>query len=368
VGGGFSSPVVAKGRLIYMDEDGKQEVVHAVEIGKGRELWKRAIAPRYQDEWGAGPRSTPIIDGEFVYAQSCSGELRCLRLESGEEVWGVSFERDFGVKFLGSKAREGTASRRGNNGSGVIAGNRFVVPVGATNGASLVCFDKNDGRVLWKCGMDEAAYSSFVTGSPGGVEHVVAFTADALLGARLEDGRILWRVPLVTGAKRHASTPVVFGNRVIVNSHTFGMLCFEIRRQGDGLEAVQAWRNADLKINLATAVLVDNHLYSAGAKKDYICVEAATGTLKWSQPGFGRGAKDYAATIVTGKKLLVLNEAGELALLEANPEGCRELGRAQACGSTWASPALTDGKLYVRDGRELLCYDLHRRALGSALE
>jgi hypothetical protein len=80
-----------------------------------------------------------------------------VKLADGKAVWGTSFEKDFGVKFLGSKANEGTATRRGNNGSGVVDGDAVIVPVGSTEGATLVCFDKLNGKVLWKFGNDEAA-------------------------------------------------------------------------------------------------------------------------------------------------------------------------------------------------------------------
>ena len=92
--------------------------------------------------------------------------------------------------------------------------------------------------------------------------------------------------------------------------------------------------------------------------KDYVCVDATTGALQWSQPGLGRGNKDYASTIALGKNLLVLFESGELVLLAADPSKYTELGRLQVCGSTWSHPAFADGKLYGRDGRELLCLDL----------
>ncbi|HYV26420.1 MAG TPA: PQQ-binding-like beta-propeller repeat protein, partial [Candidatus Eisenbacteria bacterium] len=104
IGGGPSSPVVARGKLVYFDEDGQKEVVHCVDATTGKEIWKLAIADRYQDEWGAGPRSTPVIDGDRVYVQSCNGEFRCLNLADGKVAWGVSFDKDYGVKFLGSKA------------------------------------------------------------------------------------------------------------------------------------------------------------------------------------------------------------------------------------------------------------------------
>jgi outer membrane protein assembly factor BamB len=358
VGGGHSAPVVAGNKLVYLDENGSREVAHVLDAATGKEIWKVDFADRFQDEWGAGPRATPIVDGNHLYVQSCNGEFRCLALADGKTIWQTSFEKDFGVKFLGSKANEGTATRRGNNGSGVIDGQRIVLPVGSTQGASLVCFDKQTGKVLWKSGDDEAAYSSFSIATLAGVKQVVAFTADALLGADLETGKILWRVPLVTNAKRHAASPVILGDRVAVNSHTFGLVCFEISKDSGGFKATQAWANKDLKINLATPVLVDGFLYCQGPDKDYICADAQTGRTKWSQPGFGLGKKDYASTIAVGKNLLVLTEDGTLVLLAANPNKYTELARLQVCGNTWSFPAYANGKLFVRDGRALQCIDL----------
>ena len=358
IGGGFSSPVISANKLVYLDEKEGKEFAHLLAAESGKELWSVEYSPSFGDEWGTGPRATPIIDGSRVYVQSCVGEFRCLDVSSGKVVWATSFEKDFGVKFLGSKANEGTASRRGNNGTGVIDGDRIVLPVGNVNGASLVCFDKNSGKVMWKSGNDEAGYASFVIATIGGVKQVVAFTADSLLGADIESGEILWRVPLVTNAKRHACTPLVMGDRVVVNSHTIGMRCFQIAKDTGGFKAEPAWSNKDLKINLASPVLIDGHIYSQGPNRDYVCVDASNGQTKWSQSGFGQGKKDYASTIVVGKNLLVLTEDGTLILLQPNPAKYTELGRLQVCGNTWSFPAFADGKLYVRDGRQLLCVDL----------
>jgi outer membrane protein assembly factor BamB len=354
VGGGFSSPVLVSGKLVYLDEDGTSEIAHAIDANTGKEIWKVSYAARYSDEWGAGPRATPIIDDGRVYVQACNGDFKCLNLADGKEIWKTSFEKDWGVRFLGSKANEGTASRRGNNGSGVIDGDRLFLPVGNTDGASLVAFDKKSGKVLWKGGNDEAGYASLMVGTLADVRQVVAFNADALVGADAESGKILWRVPLKTNAKRHAATPVIFGDHVVVSSHTFGVACFKIGKDSGGLVAKEAWINKDARINLATLVLVDGHLYSQGPAKDYICLDAVTGELKWSQPGFGQGRKDYASTIVVDKKLLVLAEDGQLLLLEPNPAKYTELARLQVCGNTWCFPAYADGKLYVRDGKQLM--------------
>ena len=130
IGGGFSSPVVAGDKLVYLDENGKQEVANLIETKTGKRIWNVPFADRYEDEWGAGPRSTPLIDGDRVYVQSCNGEFRCLSLADGKVIRGTSFDKDFGVKFLGSKANSGTATRRGNAGSCLVDGAGAIVPVG----------------------------------------------------------------------------------------------------------------------------------------------------------------------------------------------------------------------------------------------
>jgi outer membrane protein assembly factor BamB len=358
VGGGFSSPVVAGGKLVFFDENGRAEVVHLLDAKTGAEIWSAAIGDVYQDEWGAGPRSTPVMDGVRVFVQSCKGEFRCLDLANGGVIWGVSFEKDFGVKFLGSKASEGTAARRGNNGSPLVDGDAVIVPVGATNGATLVCFDKASGKMLWKAGNDEAAYSSPVVATLAGVKQIVAFTADNLMGVEREHGTILWRVPFRTEAKRNAATPVIFGDTVIVNSHTIGLVGTRIVQEGGAIRAVPLWANQGQKINLSTPVRVGDYLYSQGPGQTYFCASALTGKTKWQAPWSGARATENTSTIVLGKNLLALTEMGELVLVAAQPDQYTELSRVQACGKNWNFPACADGRLYVRDARELICYNL----------
>jgi outer membrane protein assembly factor BamB len=357
IGGGFSSPIVAAGKVIYFDEDGMNEVAHELEAATGKELWKIAIGDVYKDEWSSGPRATPIIDGSRVYVQSCKGEFRCLDFGTGKMQWGFSFEKDFGVKFLGNRAREGTAARRGNNGTGIVDGDAVLVPVGSKDGATIVCFNKNTGKQLWRCGTDEAAYSSLQVATIAGVRQVIMLDADALIGVERATGSLLWRIPFHTDAKRHAATPVINGDNLIINSHTFGLVAVHIQKTATGFEAKRAWTNPNLKINLSTPVLVEGYLYSQGPSRNFICADARTGDLKWEAPGFG---KENSSTISVGNNLIVLTDAGELVLVLATPAAYKELGRQQVCGKNWNFPAFADGKLYVRDARELLCLDLGR--------
>ncbi|HMJ89470.1 MAG TPA: PQQ-binding-like beta-propeller repeat protein [Candidatus Acidoferrum sp.] len=367
VGAGFSAPVVADGSLFYADQQGEKEILHRIDAASAKENWQASITDAAGDEWGSGPRSTPFVDGDRVYYQSMNGEFRCFNVADGKARWGFAF-KDYGIAFLGSKAGEGTAARRGNTGSGVIDGDSIYIPVGA-KGASIVCMDKLTGKEIWKALDDEAAYSSFIVATLAGTKQLVAFTAEALVGMDLKNGKQLWRVPFRTGAKRHASTPVIHGDTVTVNSQTIGLVCTKITKEGDAFAATQLWADKPLMINLASAVLVDGHLYNYGPirAKDYVCVDAQNGAVKWTQSGFGIGKDqtDYASTIVVGKNLLVLTYDGQLVLLAANPQKYTELARVQVCGKTWSHPAFADGKLYVRDGRELQCFELTTKQVST---
>jgi outer membrane protein assembly factor BamB len=361
---GHASPVIADGRLVYLDGQNGQETAHCVDAATGKKLWSTAVGPLVEfSNYGSGPRCTPIIDGDRVYAQSSGGEFRCLALADGKTIWQKSFERDYGVTFLGNRsgdpAAKETASRRhGHNGSGVIDGDRIFLPVGSIEGATLVAFDKMTGKELWRAGSDNTAYSSLVAGTLAGVRQVVHLTADALMGVDVASGKILWREPVKTGAKRHASTPLLAGDTVTIESSSVGTIRFRVVKSGAELKLEKMWENRDCKTNISTPTLVGNALYTVGTtvgkSSPLVCLDSETGKELWSQPGL----QDYASITAVNNKLLVHKSNGELILLNANPAKYEELGRAQVCGNTWASPAYADGKLYVKDGTSVYAIEI----------
>lgn len=357
-GPGHSSPVVAGNRLVFLDGVNDQEVAHCVDAATGKELWSVPVGPMVEfSNYGSGPRCTPLIDGDRVYAQSSGGEFNCLSLADGKTLWHVSFGKDFGATFIGNKSGDpsakDTASRRhGNNGSAAIEDGRIFVPVGSINGATLVGYDKKTGRELWRAGSDNTAYSSVMAGTLAGVKQAVHFTADALMGVDAASGKILWRTPIKSGAKRHACTPVISGDDVVVASATIGTLKFHISKAGGEFKCEQAWANPQCKTNIATPTLVGDALFTVGpgtSRTDLTCLDFKTGSQLWAQ----RGLADYASITAVNDKLLVLNSTGELFLVRANPAKYEELGRAQICAKTWASPAYVDGRLFIKDERHL---------------
>jgi outer membrane protein assembly factor BamB len=344
--------------VIFMDGVDGQETAHCLDRKTGKTLWSTPVGPMvtFQNQYGEGPRCTPLVDGDRVYVQSCGGEFRCLSLADGKSIWQMSFGKDYGATFLGNKsndpAAKETASRRhGNNGSAAIDGERIFVPVGSTNGATLVAYDKKSGKELWRAGDDNTAYASVMVGTLAGVRQAVHFTADALMGVDVATGKILWREPLKTGAKRHACTPVISGDTVTVASTSIGTLKFRIVKKGAEFVAERAWENLPLKTVIGTPVLAGNFLFTLGpgSRTDLVCVDFEKGETKWSQPGFA----DYASLTVVNDKILALNSTGELFLVKADAAKYEELGRVQICAKTWASPAYADGTLFVKDDAHL---------------
>ncbi len=361
VGPGFASPVVVGNRVFHLDEENGREVAHALDARTGEPVWKAPFAPSDGDEWGTGPRCTPVADDGRLYVQSLQGEFACLDQSDGRRLWGFSFARDYAVTYLGGKDQaDAAARRRGNTGAPVIVGDRVAVSVGSTNGATIVCFDKRSGSELWRSGNDEAAYAALMGGPLAGRSQVVAYTAFSLLGLDADRGTELWRIPLKSHANRHAVTPVFDGDTIVVSSHTIGTRAFRVAGQsGRGQTAVEHWARPQLKTSLATTVLVDGHLYGQGPDRDFVCLDAATGTTRWSRRGFGeKPLTGYSATIASQDRLLVLSEIGQLVLIQADPAGYRELGRDQVCGKTWSHPAYAGGTLYLRDQRHLIALPL----------
>jgi len=189
-----------------------------------------------------------------------------------------------------------------------------------------------------------------------GARQAVHLTADALMGVDAASGKILWRVPLKTGAKRHVCTPIISGDTVTVASTTIGTLKFKIVKTAGAFAAQPAWSDTPIKTVIATPVLVGKYLYTLGpnARTDLVCVDFDTGKPLWSQSGFG----DYASFTAVNDKLLLLNSTGELFLIKASPGKYEEIGRVQVCGKTWASPAYGNGQIFVKDDAHITAFEL----------
>lgn len=374
IGDGLASPVVAGNKVFYLDNQDDKEMLHAVDRNIGSELWRSAIDDLHKDSQSApGPRCTPLVDGDRVYAQSCKGELRCLKVADGTLDWRVNFTTNFQAYFYGERGAAQGAHRHGYTGSPWVDNQRLIVTVGDTNGAGIACLDKTTGAVLWQSQNDRAGNAAPITALIDGTEprQVVAFTAEGLIGLNLQNGELLWRVPLSSTYGRHVTTPVVVGNIAMVASHQRGMIGAEIAHAavaGNSTNPAPStkwsasvkWESKEHTMNFASPVAVGEYLYGLGPSKNLFCLEAKTGKTMWSKEGYTptTAERGHAAFLALGKNILVLTDVGEVVLFAADPAEFKELGRAQVCGTNWCNPAYADGRLFVRDARELICVEL----------
>lgn len=360
-GDGLASPVVSGGRVFLFDHQDGKETLRALKADTGEELWREAIDEAFKDSQStAGPRCTPLVDEDRVYAQSCRGELQCRRVADGRLVWRVNYVQDFGAVFIGEKGQAQGASRHGYNGAPVIDGDGLITLAGGTNGAGVVRLDKRTGRVIWKSQSDPAAYAPPIMAEVAGARQVIGFTAEALIALKPATGELLWRVPLRTTFARHVTTPVVSGNMVMVASHQFGLIGVRVTAAGGGLRAEQAWASKDSAINFSSPVIVGNRLYGLGPARNVICVDPQSGAQIWSQTGLITTSADkaHAGFLVLGGNILMLTDSGQLVLFAADGPSYREISRAQVCGVNWCNPAFAGGRLFLRDQRNLLCVTL----------
>ncbi len=355
VGEGHSSPVVAAGRafLHYKVKDQDAEEVGAFDAKTGKPLWHTTY-PRapFKSLFGNGPRATPAVAGDRVYTFGITGVLSCFDAASGKQVWQVDTLKKFGGKnlFFGMSC------------SPLVDGKRVLVNVGA-KGASVVAFDRDSGDVVWKSLDDPASYASPILLEDGGRRQAIFLTHEGVASLNPEDGHLLWRYRVVDSLSESSTTPVRVGDLVLASTITTGTVA--LRPEEGQKEPAVAWKNGDLTCYFATPVPVGKeYVYMVTGTKPPAfqvtatlrCVEAKTGKELWQKPGVGQY---HASLLRTGDgKLLMLKEDGTLVLLDPNPKEYRELARAKACGHTWAHAALADGRLYVRDGENLICLRL----------
>ena len=361
IGEGVGSPVVGGGKVFYLDHQQGQEVVHAAEAASGKEVWRATLDEVFKDGQSVpGPRTTPVVDGDRVYVQSCRGEFQCLGAADGKVIWRTNFVKDFGAVFIGEKGSAVGASRHGNSGPAVVDGDRIIVSVGGQSGASVVCFNKQSGQVIWKSQNDVPGYGGQVIAAIAGARQVISFTSEAVIGLDAADGKLLWREPVKTSLGRHVTTPVVVDDRVMVASFQAGLVGIKVSKDGDALKAERAWTAKGLAINFSTPVAVGNYLYGIGPSAKLFCADVETGKEAWAKEGFfsDMARTGYAAFVVMGDNILTLTDGGWLALFAADPKECRLIGKVKVCGQNWCNPAYADGKLYLRDAQELRCIGL----------
>jgi outer membrane protein assembly factor BamB len=236
-----------------------------------------------------------------------------------------------------------------------VYGGRVIVLTRSAGGGSMAAFDPTDGRPLWTAGGAAEGYSSPVAATLAGSPQILGMTGESILAVAPEDGRVLWTYPWVTWLGINAATPIVAGNYVFVSSgYGKGCILLEIvREEGGGFRALPVYEHNRMRNQFSTSVLYRDAIY--GFDEEFLaCMELRSGKIRWKTRGFGKGS-----LVAADGRLLVLGEAGRLALVEATPEAYRELATCTVSQSRcWTAPSLAGGRLFIRDQDSIQCFSV----------
>jgi outer membrane protein assembly factor BamB len=344
-GEGYSSFSIADGRLYTMGLRGDREYIIAFNVATGKEVWATPHGSAFRNDRGDGPRGTPTVDGERLYALGGSGDLSCLDTKTGRTIWTMNVLSKFG----GSNIKWGISE------SPLVIGEKVLVNAGGP-GASIVALKKTDGSLIWKSQSDEAGYSSAIPVEVGGVTQVVFFTGSRALGLDLRDGRLLWEYSRPSNDVANVATPVARLNRVFISSdYGTGGGVVEIKADG---KAQEVYFTKDMRNHHSSTVLVGDYLYGFSSSI-LTAMRFDTGEIAWRDRSVGKGSLIYA-----DGNLYCFSENGVVGLVEATPTAYREKGRFQIKqGSlpTWTHPVVAGGRLYLRDQDTIYAFDVKEK-------
>ncbi|HSI33421.1 MAG TPA: PQQ-binding-like beta-propeller repeat protein [Tepidisphaeraceae bacterium] len=354
-GRGWSSPVVAGGRVFVFHREGDAEVLECLEAGTGKAVWRAEHPTAYQDkfDFDDGPRATPAVSGGRVFTLGAAGVLACHDAATGKEVWAVDTRK----AFQSDEGYFGMAC------SPLVEGKAVIVNVGGKaggKGAGVVAFDTATGKLLWQATEHEAGYSSPVAATVAGKRRVLSLTRDGLVSLAPESGEVDWayKFRARTNASVNAASPVVSGDRIFLTA-SYGVGA-ALLTWGEARPTVVWEGDEALSAHYATPVLFGGHLYGVHGRQEtgceLRCAEWATGKVKWAKDGFGA-----ATVMLAGDAVLALTEGGELVRVSATGEGYKETARATVLGGgVRAGGALADGLYFARDGKRVVCVDLRK--------
>jgi outer membrane protein assembly factor BamB len=360
LGGGYSSVAVVGDRVFTMGKFGDETRLVAIGVQDGTIQWNTAVGS------GDAPNCTPTVDGELVFALSHAGDLLCAESATGREVWRKNFPRDFGGKMM---------SGWGYSESPLVDGDSLIVTPGAQD-AMLAALDKRTGNVIWRAamppnvgsaGQDGAGYSSIVVSHGAGVKQYVQLVGRGVVSVDARSGKMLWGYNRIANGTANVPTPIVTGDFVLCSSGygEGGAALLRLVGSRGQVDAQEVWykNSNDLQNHHGGMILVGDHVYMGhGHNNGFpVCFDLKSGRDAW-RPGRGPGTGSAAVVFADGHLYFRYDNA-VMALIEATPtsynlKGSFKIGIKN--GQSWPHPVIADGRLYLRDQHEMLCYDIRK--------
>jgi outer membrane protein assembly factor BamB len=367
IGEGWSSFAVQGDRAVTMEQREQEEWLTCYRLLDGKLLWSKRHTGRHENPLGGiGPRSTPTIAGNRVYAQSATGFLWCVDIQSGSEYWTADLLQLAGWPQLDSEAM----APWGRSGSPLVVEGLCIVPFGAPDSSthstarSLIAFNADDGSEVWRAGDGQISYASPSLMTLAGKRQVVSVNENTVTGHDVETGKQLWsfRWPGQTNAGANCASAIqVDDTRFLIGKgYGGGSALVQINLSEERFDANEVWASSRVLKTKFSHACVDRDVAYAISNGILEAVSINDGELIWSQP---RGVRAGAGQILLVEDTIVVqNEAGGIVFVQAGTDEYAELGRLDALESkTWNVPTIAGRHLLVRNDNQAMCFLLPPR-------
>ncbi len=376
ISGGYAGPAVVGNRVFVCDfvktagnitnNPGRrdrlegQERVLCLDATTGKELWKHSIDVQYNISYSGGPRATPTVDGNRLYALGAEGNLRCINIEDGSLIWSKDFKKEYKLK---------EAPIWGFAAHPLVHGDTLFCVVGG-EGSVAVAFDKMTGKEKWRAlSATEQGYCPPMIIEAGGVEQLLIWHAEALNSLNPENGEVYWSFDLAPAYKMSIIAPIKNGDYLLTTALAGKSLLLKLDR--DKPAATEVWRNKGVHPDANPPIVFEGHIYGVDVKGHLRCINLETGERVWESLATapnGRPANSATAFIVNhGSTCYIANETGDLIIGELSPEGFKENSRAHIIDATtktsgrmvvWSHPAFANKCVFARNDKEIVCVSL----------
>jgi len=363
VGDGFGGAAIYGDSVVLLDRNGvRGDIIRRLRLADGKDVWSRAYdAPGKLSHHGS--RTTPAVDGKYVYTVGPFGHVYAVRFSNGTIVWRTNLIDEWGAKL----------PTWGVSTSPLLLGKYVIITPWGTR-AAVIAIDRARGKLAWATPNPKGIaldYSSPVPMKLGRAAMVVASGKKGYtIGVDANTGRPLW----FYGAYRcsiHVPSPMILDNGriLITGGYGGGSVMIQVVATSRGYAVREMWKNPRLGSTLVQPVAYKNFIYiNKGFKSSQhgMACLALNGRVMWDtgrSPSFDMGP----LLLADGLIFALDGKTGDLVMVEPNPKGYKELGRTRFLRGpqVWAPIAYSNGKLVLRDRTTLVCVELSKGAKKS---
>jgi outer membrane protein assembly factor BamB len=349
VGTGYATPLLVGNRIYTFTRQGEEEVMQALDAGSGKSIWRTGYPAPFQmnnatARHGPGPKSTPVHAAGRLFSMGMTGIVTAFDAATGRLLW----------QKPATKAQPAFHTAM----SPLVDGDKLIIHLGGIGDAALTAFDVASGKVLWTWDGDSPAYGSPIVVDLGGTRQVVTFTHQNMVGVSAATGELLWRRPFTTQSNTTSQTPILYQDMLIQAGRGNGITAFRVRPGDKGWTTEDVWQTKEVSLHMTNGVEIDGVLYGLSHLNSgqYFALDLATGKVLWTSDP--RQAEN-AAIVRAGNTLFSLEQDSELVVMKANRAGFNVVRRYQVADSeTWAQPAISGNRLFVKDVSRLTLWTL----------